>query len=57
MLVTVFSGYEDCSICAHGTHVKEDFAMKVILSDFSEQKANLHEINPRRDARKVVGSV
>ena len=29
--------------------------MKVILPDLSEQKAKLHEITPRRDARKVVG--
>jgi hypothetical protein len=35
--------------------VKEDFAMKVILPDLSEQKAKHHEIMPRRDARKVVG--
>jgi hypothetical protein len=35
--------------------VKEDFAMKVILPDLLEQKAKLHEIMPRRDARKVVG--
>jgi len=55
MLVSVFSGYEDCSLCVHGAHVKEGFAMKVILPDRSEQKAKLHEITPRRDARKVVG--
>jgi hypothetical protein len=35
--------------------VKEDFAMKIILPYLSEQKAKLHEIMPRRDARKVVG--
>ena len=29
--------------------------MKIILPDLSEQKAKLHEINTRRDARKVVG--
>ena len=29
--------------------------MKVILPDLSQQKAKLHEIMPRRDARKVVG--
>ena len=29
--------------------------MKVILPDLSEQKAKLHEIIPRRDARKTVG--
>ena len=55
MLVTLFSEYEDCSICAQGTQVKEGFAMKVILPDRSEQKAKLHEIIRRRDARKMVG--
>ena len=55
MLVSLFSGYEDWSICAQGTQVKEGFAMKVILPDLSEQKAKLHEIIPRRDARKTVG--
>jgi hypothetical protein len=55
MLVTIFSRYEDCSFYAYGTHVKGDFAMKVTLPDLSEQKANRHEIRPRRDARKVVG--
>ena len=29
--------------------------MKVILPTFSEQECKLHEINPRRDARKAVG--
>jgi hypothetical protein len=35
--------------------VKEDFAMKVTLPARSEQECHLHEINLRRDARKVVG--
>ena len=29
--------------------------MKALLPDLSEQKCELHEINTRRDARKVVG--
>ena len=55
MVMAVCSGHEDCSICAHSVHVKEDFAMKVILPVLSEQEGQLHEIDPRRDARKGVG--
>jgi hypothetical protein len=35
--------------------VKEDFAMNVTLPALSEQECQLHEIDLRRDARKVVG--
>jgi hypothetical protein len=35
--------------------VKENFAMKVTLPALSEQECQLHEIDLRRDARKVVG--
>jgi hypothetical protein len=35
--------------------VKEDFAMQVILPVRSAQECQLHAIDPRRDARKVVG--
>ena len=55
MLIEVFSGHEDCSSCARRAHVKEDFATKVTLPALSEQECHLHEIDPRRDARKVVG--
>ncbi len=39
----------------HSAQVKEDFAMKVTLPALSEQECQLHEIDLRRDARKVVG--
>jgi hypothetical protein len=35
--------------------VKEDSAMQVTLPALSEQECQLHEIDLRRDARKVVG--
>jgi hypothetical protein len=35
--------------------VKENFAMKVTLPARSDQESQLHERDPRRDARKVVG--
>ena len=53
--MAVFSGHEDCSPVRHSAHAKEDFAMKVTSPALSEQECQLHEIDLRRDARKVVG--
>jgi hypothetical protein len=41
--------------CAHRAHVKEDFAIEITVPALSEQECQHYEIDPRRDARKVVG--
>jgi hypothetical protein len=39
---------------ARQVHEKENFAMEVTMPDLSEQNCLAHEMDPRRDARKVV---
>jgi hypothetical protein len=50
-----FLGTRIAGLVRHSAHVEEDFAMKVTLPARSEQECRLHEIDLRRDARKVVG--
>ena len=55
MFMAVFSGHEDCWPCDLSAHDKEDFAMNIRLPVLLEQECHLHEIDLRKDVRKVVG--